>query len=136
MSRKKEVTLNSHVLHPSCACSSHPTNTLFVNILFSKFRSLHQCLMTHNHCRCSGCVQPMSPDTATVGVYFPTPRKYRQALNSPSAYMSCGRARTHDHRISSQRLTLSRHTGRHLSLLLRIFVFFNITTIYLFNSIQ
>ena len=26
--------------------------------------------------------------------------------------MSCGRARTHDHRISSQRLTLSRHTGR------------------------
>ena len=26
--------------------------------------------------------------------------------------MSCGRARTHDHRISSQRLTLSRHTVR------------------------
>ena len=26
--------------------------------------------------------------------------------------MSCGRARTHDHWISSQRLTLSRHTGR------------------------
>ena len=25
--------------------------------------------------------------------------------------MSCGRARTHHHRISSQRLTLSRHTG-------------------------
>ena len=29
-----------------------------------------------------------------------------------TTYMSCGRARTHDHRISSQRLTLSRHTGR------------------------
>ena len=25
--------------------------------------------------------------------------------------MSCGRARTHDQRVGSQRLTLSRHTG-------------------------
>ena len=77
----KEVTLNSHVLHPSCACSRHPTNIFLVNILFSKYRSLHQCLITHNHCRCSGCVQPTSPDTAAVGVYFPTPRKYRHALH-------------------------------------------------------
>ena len=29
-----------------------------------------------------------------------------------TTYMSCGRARMHDHRISSQHLTLSRHTGR------------------------
>ena len=35
--------------------------------------------------------------------------------------MSCGRARTHDHRISSQRLTLSRHTGRQSSLLSKLF---------------
>ena len=38
--------------------------------------------------------------------------------------MSCGRARTHDHRISSQRLTLSRHTGR-LSCLARVHFFTN-----------
>ena len=29
-----------------------------------------------------------------------------------TAYMSCGRARTHDHWINSHRLTLSRHTSR------------------------
>ena len=34
-----------------------------------------------SHITIAGCVQPMSPDIAAVGVYFPTPRTYRQVLN-------------------------------------------------------
>ena len=42
-------------------------------------------------------------------------RGVHQSRQQCTTYMSCGRARTHDHWISSQRLTLSRHTGRQSS---------------------
>ena len=41
--------------------------------------SLHHFLVTHIHCLCSGADQPMSPFTAALGAYLPTPRKYRHA---------------------------------------------------------
>ena len=43
---------------------------------------------------------------------IPTEGPFRYA----DTHMSCGKARTHDHRTSSQRLTLSRHTGTHVGL--------------------
>ena len=40
---------------------------------------------------------------------------YHTIANNAQRVMSRGRARTHDHRISSQRLTLSRYTARQIN---------------------
>ena len=45
--------------------------------------------------------------------------------------MTCGRARTHDHRISSQRLTLSHHTGRQTWAYIKLWgQYIDISTLY------
>ncbi len=59
-------------------CLAH-TNIRLFN-LFSIFDSLHHKLVTAVHVSCCGKDHAISTTTATFGVYFPTPRKKRQAL--------------------------------------------------------